>query len=198
MPKSVNVIEISPKASQGMHNPIGVDIFEYLEVRQTEKSEKVYGVLNVMGVKKSVELPDLAEGWGYAKDDYDKYRQDPEKWQMARDITELKESNSRLESEIARLKSENETIAKGLAEVNAKLDTLITSQSAKPEAEKSKSQDSDADIDKENNIEPDVQTEAKQPNTSEPDETTPPENTHDAGDKTPTTASAGETPDRKS
>jgi hypothetical protein len=110
MSSSTEVLRVidtsSPDAGEirSMRYPENYEMLDRIEIKkQKGGAEVAWGVIALGGVERQIQMPDLAEMWGYDPAEREKYIADPEKWEMKRQIKELLERVGNLEAKLRQI-----------------------------------------------------------------------------------------------
>ncbi len=118
--------------------PAGYEILSALEVKSGNGDGKASGVIELGPEEKEferrVQSLDPLQMWGYDTPEWqaawERYREDPDKWRMARDIAQLKNENAALREELTQ---QHKRMLKEIVSLRALIDERLPEQSAQPE-----------------------------------------------------------------
>lgn len=109
-----------------------LDGIEY--VKQKDGTLRVNGILELGDgeekIVRKILIPEPDTMWGYEPEEYEKYKEDPEKWEMAREIKRLSTRLANVEQELSRLRTPEGPPPENLASPSADNHTAEQSKPA--------------------------------------------------------------------
>src|SRR5438105_2914192 len=97
----IDTSSTNPEKYADWSYPEGYENLKRIEVKKQKNGEQVpYGVYEIGGVERQFPMPDLVEMWGHDPEEYGRYNENREMWELKKQVVDLSKQVEILSSKI--------------------------------------------------------------------------------------------------